>query len=144
MTDIAAAVGLGQFERYPQMLSRRREIIEKYDAVFRPLGIKVLNHYSNYRTSSGHLYMTWIPGIKREQANDIIREMAQAGICTNVHFKPLPLHTAYRNLGFDIRNYPVAYAKFENEISLPLHTRLTDEEVERVIETYIDVTKKFR
>jgi len=143
MTDIAASVGLGQFERYPEMLSRRRKIIEKYDAAFKPLGIVTLDHYTEDRISSGHLYMTWIPGIKREQANDIIREMAQAGICTNVHFKPLPLHTAYRNLGFDIKNYPVAYAKFENEITLPLHTKLTDEEVEWVIATYIETTKKF-
>jgi len=144
MTDLAAAVGLGQFERYPQMLSRRRQIIEKYDAAFKPLGILTLDHYSYDRTSSGHLYMTWIPGIKREQANDIIKEMAAAGICTNVHFKPLPMHTAYRKLGFDIKNYPITYAKFENEISLPLHTRLTDEDVVRVIETYIDVTRKYR
>lgn len=144
MTDIAAAVGLGQFERYPQMLSRRREIIEKYDEVFRHLGIKVLDHYSDCCTSSGHLYMTWIPGIKRDKANDIIREMAQAGICTNVHFKPLPLHTAYKRLGFDIKDYPAAYAKFENEITLPLHTKLTNEEVEWVIATYIDVTAKYR
>lgn len=144
MTDMAAAVGLGQFERYPAMLARRREIIEKYDASFKPLGIKVLNHYpSTLNQSSGHLYITRIPGINREQANEIMKEMAQAGIATNVHFKPLPLHTAYKDLGFDIKDYPVSYAKFENEITLPLHTKMTDEEVEYVIETYIGILKKY-
>ena len=143
MTDMAAAVGLGQFERYPEMLERRREIIERYDAAFKPLGIKVLNHYTTDRKSSGHLYITRIPGIRREQANEIMKEMAQAGIATNVHFKPLPLHTAYKNLGFDIKDYPVAYAKFENEITLPLHTKMTDEDVEYVIETYIEILNKY-
>ena len=143
MTDMAAAVGLGQFERYPGMLARRREIIEKYDAAFKPLGIKVLNHYTPDRQSSGHLYITRIPGINREQANEIMKEMAQAGIATNVHFKPLPLHTAYKNLGFDIKDYPVSYAKFENEITLPLHTKMTDEDVEYVIETYIGILNKY-
>lgn len=136
MTDIMAAIGLGQFERYPQMLARRREIIGKYDASFKPLGIKVLEHYQSDRTSSGHLYITRIPGIDREQANEIIGKMAEAGIATNVHFKPLPMHTAYKKLGFDIRDYPNAYGKFENEITLPLHTKLSDEEVEYVIGTY--------
>lgn len=143
MTDVAAAIGLGQFERYPEMLARRREIIEKYDAALKPLGIKSLDHYTNDKTSSGHLYITRIPDINREQANEIIKEMALAGICTNVHFKPLPLHTAYKNLGFDIKDYPVAYAKFENEITLPLHTKLTDEEVEYVTEKYIEIVKKY-
>ena len=142
MTDMAAAVGLGQFERYPGMLARRREIIGRYDAAFKPLGIKVLNHYTTDRQSSGHLYITRIPGIRREQANEIMKEMAQAGIATNVHFKPLPLHTAYRDLGFDIKDYPCAYAKFENEITLPLHTKLTDDDVEYVIENYIGILKK--
>ena len=135
MTDMAAAVGLGQFERYPGMLERRREIIGRYDAAFRPLGMKVLNHYTTDHQSSGHLYITRIPGINREQANEIMKEMARAGIATNVHFKPLPMHTAYRNLGFDIKDYPCAYAKFENEITLPLHTRMADEDMEYVIET---------
>ena len=142
MTDMAAAVGLGQFERYPDMLARRREIIERYDAAFKPIGIRVLNHYATDHQSSGHLYITRIPGIRREQANEIMKEMAQAGIATNVHFKPLPLHTAYRNLGFDIKDYPCAYAKFENEITLPLHTKLTDDDVEYVIENYIGILKK--
>ena len=144
MTDIMAALGLGQFERYPGMLARRREIIEKYDAAFKPLGIEPLEHYTSERTSSGHVYITRIPGIHREEANEIMKEMAQAGICTNVHFKPLPLFTAYKALGFDIKDYPTAYAKFENEITLPLHTKLTDEEVEYVIEKYTEIVGKCR
>ena len=143
MTDMAAAVGLGQFERYPGMLARRREIIGRYDAAFRPLGMKALNHYTTDHQSSGHLYITRIPGVDREQANEIMKEMAQVGIATNVHFKPLPMHTAYRNLGFDIKDYPVSYAKFENEITLPLHTRMTDEDVEYVIENYIGILNVF-
>ncbi|MDO4948675.1 MAG: DegT/DnrJ/EryC1/StrS family aminotransferase [Bacteroidales bacterium] len=143
MTDIAAAIGLGQFERYPGMLARRREIIERYDAAFKPLGIKVLDHYTDERISSGHVYITRIPGINREQANEIMQEMAQAGIATNVHFKPLPMHTAYKNLGFDIKDYLVAYAKFENEITLPLHTKMSDEDVVYVIETYIAILHKY-
>lgn len=143
MTDMAAAVGLGQFERYPAMLARRREIIEQYDAAFKPLGIKVLNHYTTDSQSSGHLYITRIPGICREQANEIMKEMAQAGIATNVHFKPLPMHTAYRNLGFDIKDYPISYAKFDNEITLPLHTKMTDEDVEYVIDRFKSIVIKF-
>ena len=143
MTDMAAAVGLGQFERYPGMLARRREIIERYDAAFKPIGIRVLYQYTTDHQSSGHLYITRIPGIKREQANEIMKEMAQAGIATNVHFKPLPLHTAYRDLGFDIKDYPCAYAKFENEITLPLHTKMTDEDVEYVIDRFKSIVIKF-
>lgn len=143
MTDMAAAVGLGQFERYPGMLARRREIIGRYDAAFKPLGIKVLEHYVTDRQSSGHLYITRIPGIGRDEANEIMKEMSQAGISTNVHFKPLPMHTAYSNLGFDIKDYPCAYAKFENEITLPLHTRMTDEDVEYVIDRFKSIVIKF-
>ena len=143
MTDIMAAIGLGQFERYPEMLARRREIIEKYNSALKPLGIKTLDHYTRERTSSGHLCITRIPGITREQSNAIIRKMAQAGIYTNVHFKPLPLHTAYKNLGFDIKDYPVAFAKFENEITLPLHTKLTDADVMYVIEKYLEIVKEY-
>ena len=136
MTDVAAAMGLAQFERYPSMLKRRREIIERYDAAFKPLGIKTLPHYTEEHTSSGHLYITRVPGITVEQRNEIISIMAQNGIACNVHYKPLPMHTAYKQLGFDIKDYPNAYAQYADEITLPLHTCLTDEEVEYVIATF--------
>lgn len=143
MTDVAAAIGLAQFERYPQMLKRRREIIERYDNAFKPLGIKVLPHYTAEHTSSGHLYITRVPNISIEQRNEIIIKMAQKGIVCNVHYKPLPLHTAYKKLGFDIKDYPNAYANFANEITLPLHTCLTDEEVEYVIENYSSIVAEY-
>ena len=143
MTDIAAAVGLGQLGRYDGMLLRRREIIGRYDAALKPLGVKVLDHYNERHTSSGHLYLTRIPGICQEQRNEIIHKMAARGIACNVHYKPLPLHTAYKELGFDIADYPNAYAQYENEITLPLHTRLTDEEVRYVIDNYTDILKEY-
>ena len=143
MTDIAAAVGLGQLGRYDGMLLRRREIIGRYDAALKPLGVKVLDHYNERHCSSGHLYLTRIPGIGQEQRNEIIHKMAARGIACNVHYKPLPLHTAYKELGFDIADYPNAYAQYENEITLPLHTRLTDEEVRYVIENYVDILKEY-
>lgn len=144
MTDVAAAMGLAQFERYPQMLKRRREIIERYDNAFVPLGVKVLPHYSNAHISSGHLYITRVPGITIEQRNEIITRMAQHGIACNVHYKPLPMHTAYKQLGFDIRNYPNAYAQFANEITLPLHTSLTNEEVAYIIQTYSTLASSYQ
>ncbi len=143
MTDIAAAMGLVQFERYPKMLSRRKEIIEKYDDVLKPLGVKVLSHYTRDYQSSGHLYLTRIPRITAEQRNEIITQMAEKGIACNVHYKPLPMHTAYKKLGFDIKDYPFAYKQFENEITLPLHTCLTDEEVEYVAHTYAEILKNY-
>lgn len=143
MTDVAAAIGLGQFRRYPGMLARRREIIGRYDAAFRPLGIRVPDHYTADYTSSGHLYITRIPGITPEQRNGIIQRMAEREIACNVHYKPLPMHTAYRALGFDIRNYPNAYAYFANEITLPLHTCLTDEMVDYVIDCYTDIVREY-
>ena len=143
MTDVAAAIGLRQFERYPDMLRRRKEIIEAYDAALRPLGVETLSHYTKDWESSGHLYLTRIPGISAEQRNEIITAMAQRGVACNVHYKPLPLHTAYRNLGFDIKDYPNAYAHFANEITLPLHTSLTDEDVQYVIAQYTDVLKEY-
>ena len=143
MTDIAAAIGLKQLERYPDMLKRRKEIIAKYDAGLKPLGVIALNHYTDKWESSGHLYMTRIPGITHEQRNEIIIEMAECGVACNVHFKPLPMHTAYKNLGFDIANYPNAYAYFKNEITLPLHTSLSDEDVEYVVERYTAVLKPY-
>ncbi len=143
MTDVAAAIGLKQLERYPGMLQRRREIIAKYDAAFRPLGIETLVHTNDRYVSSGHLYLTWVPGITGEQRNEIIVKMAEQGIACNVHYKPLPLLTAYKNLGFHIADFPNAHARFVNEITLPLHTRLTDEEVDYIIENYRDIVKEY-
>lgn len=136
MTDVAAAIGLVQFERYPEMLKRRREIIEKYDGALRPLGVETLEHYTDTYSSSGHLYLTRIPGISLEKRNEIIIKMAEKGVSCNVHYKPLPMLTAYKNLGFDIADYPNAYAHFVNEISLPLHTCLTDEQIYYVITSF--------
>ena len=143
MTDIAAAVGLAQMDRYEAMLERRREIIGRYDAALKPLGVKVLDHYNEHHTSSGHLYLTRTPGITVEQRNEIIQKMAARGIACNVHYKPLPMHTAYKNLGFDIADYPNAYAQFANEITLPLHTKLTDEQVQYVIDNFVDILKEY-
>ena len=143
MTDVTAAIGLKQLERYPGMLERRRELIEKFDAAFRPLGVKTLEHYTDKYESSGHLYLTRIPGITAQQRNEIIIKMAEAGIACNVHYKPLPMHTAYKNLGFDIKDFPNAYAQFANEITLPLHTSLTDEQVDYIIENYARIVKEF-
>lgn len=141
MTDIMAGIGLAQFERYPGMLERRQEIIAKYDAAFKPLGIKTLCHKDENHISSGHLYLTRVPGADFEKRNQIIIRMAEKGIACNVHYKPLPMMTAYKNLGFDIKDYPNAYQQFENEITLPLHTRLTDEEVDYIIESFIACMK---
>ena len=138
MTDVVAAIGLKQFERYHGMLKRRKEIIEKFDKAFRPLGVETLNHYTNEYQSSGHLYITRIPGISDQQRREIIIKMAELGVSCNVHYKPLPMHTAYRKLGFDIKNYPNAYVRYENEITLPLHTCLTDEEVDYIIEAFLE------
>ena len=143
MTDIAAALGLSQMKRYPALLKRRQEIIKKYDSAFRPLGIKTLDHYGEDHFSSGHLYMTRIPGITTEERNEIIEKMAEAGVACNVHYKPLPMLTAYKNLGFKVEDYPKAYEHFANEITLPLHTRLKDEEIDYVIEKYIEIVKSY-
>lgn len=143
MTDIMAGIGLAQMKRYPAMLARRKEIIAKYDAAFKPLGIEVLDHYNDEHQSSGHLYITRIPGAGLKERQEIIIKMAEAGIATNVHYKPLPMMTAYKNLGFDINDYPNAYKRFENEITLPLHTCLTDEEVEYIIENYCKIVKEY-
>lgn len=139
MTDIMAAIGLVQLGRYSGMLARRREIIERYDAAFRPLGVETLPHYTAQAASSGHLYLTRVPGITPEQRSGIIEQMAQRGIACNVHYKPLPMMTAYRNMGFDIADYPCAYARFANEITLPLHTCLSDEDVAYIIENYREI-----
>lgn len=139
MTDIMGGIGLAQLKRYPAMLQRRKEIIKKFDNAFKPLGVEVLNHYDDNHQSSGHLYITRIPNITGEQRNHIIEQMAERGIACNVHYKPLPLLTAYKNLGFDIKYYPNSYNMFINEITLPLHTKLTDEDVDYVIDSFKEI-----
>ena len=134
MTDIMAAIGLVQLDRYPSLLARRREIIQKYDAAFRELKCMGLDHYNGTGSSSGHLYLLRIPNADEEKRNEIIRRMAEYGVTTNVHYKPLPMMTAYKKLGFNISDYPNAYHQYENEISLPLHTGLSDDDVDYIIE----------
>lgn len=136
MTDIMASLGLAQLRRYPKLLTRRREIIEKYNEGLKSEEVTVLQHYGENHSSSGHLYLVRLIGRKREECNEIIIKMAKRGVATNVHYKPLPMLTAYKNLGFSIEDYPNAYELFSNEITLPLHTKLTDEEVEYVIEVF--------
>lgn len=148
MTDIHAAIGLAQMKRYPSLLKHRREIIEKFDNAFKPLGVHTLHHFTDEYTSSGHLYLTRVfkkngEPISDEERREIIIKMAERGITTNVHFKPLPMMTGYKKLGFDIKDYPNAYAHYANEISLPLFSRLTDEEVDYIIDNYTDVIKEY-
>ncbi len=143
LTDVAAAIGLAQFKRYPGLLARRRAIIARYDAAFRPLGVQTLDHYTADHCSTGHLYITRLPGITYEQRGEIIEKMGELGVACNVHYKPLPLFTAYKSMGFDIADYPNAYAYFANEITLPLHTCLTDEMVDYVIECYTGVVREY-
>ncbi|MFJ7856144.1 DegT/DnrJ/EryC1/StrS family aminotransferase [Peribacillus frigoritolerans] len=132
MTDIMAGIGLIQINRYEELKKRRKEIIEMYDEALLPLGIQSLQHYGEDFTSSGHLYLTRIPGIGEEERNKIIVKMAESGVSCNVHYKPLPMFTAYKNLGFDIKDYPNAFGMYENEITLPLHTLLSDDDVENI------------
>ena len=141
MTDIMAGIGLAQLDRYPGLLARRREIIERYDAALAGLPVAVLRHYGPDFAGSGHLYLTRLLGRTREQASDVISKMAERGIACNVHYKPLPMMTAYKALGFDIADYPNAFHLFENEVTLPLHTKLSDEDVEYVISNFVDVVK---
>lgn len=143
MTDITAAVGLVQFNRYPELLAERRAINEKYDAAFKPLGIEVMPHYSEDYTSTGHLYLVRVPGINCEQRNEIIVKMAEEGIACNVHYKPLPMMTGYKKLGFDIKDYPNSYKRYENLITLPNHTLMEDEDVEYVIEKFCGIVKGY-
>ncbi len=148
MTDIHAAIGLAQMERYPALLKRRREIIEKYDRAFKPLGVHTLPHFTDEHISSGHLYLTRIFKKNGEPVSDgerreIIIKLAERGITTNVHYKPLPMMTGYKKLGFDIKDYPNAYAHYANEISLPLFSRLTDEEVDYIIKNYCEIVREY-
>lgn len=141
MTDIMAALGLVQFERYPEMLAKRKAYIERYDAALAPYGVVGLRHYGEEHTGSGHLYIARFMGKSREECNRIIEQMAERGIATNVHYKPLPMMTAYKAMGIDIKDYPNAYRFFENEITLPLNTRMTSEDIDYVIENLIDILK---
>lgn len=143
MTDVVAALGLIQFERYPEMLAKRKEMIEKMDAAFADINVAVLNHYGEKYASSGHLYVVRLLGKTREQTNEVIEKMAERGIATNVHYKPLPMMTAYKKMGFDIKDFPNAYHMFENEITLPLNTKMTMEDVDYVIENFVDIVKSF-
>ena len=142
MTDIMAAMGVAQFARYPQMLARRREMIARYEAAFKELPVALLHHYGEDSESSGHLYLVRLLGKNREETNRVIEQMAERGIATNVHYKPLPMMTAYRQLGFDIKNFPNAYHLFENELTLPLNTKMTDEDLEYVIANFVDILSK--
>ena len=149
MTDISAAIGLVQIRRYAELLHRRREIVERYNEALDNLNLDLnanrvayLKHYGEDFQSSGHLYLVRLLGKDAEYRNEVIRKMAEKGIACNVHYKPLPMMTAYKNLGFDIKDYPNAYRQFENEVTLPLHTRLSDEDVEYVIGNFVDIISK--
>lgn len=139
MTDIMAALGLGQLKRYPGILKRRKEIIEMYDRGLKDCNVDVLKHYGDYFTSSGHLYLVRLLGKDEDYRNMVIEKMAEKGIATNVHYKPLPMHTAYKKLGFDIKDYPNAFDMYKNEITLPLHTLLTDKEIAYVVDTLREI-----
>lgn len=142
MTDIMAGIGLAQLKRYPEMLRRRRELIGRYDEALKDCSVQVLDHYGADHSSSGHLYIVRLSGRDVAERNDVIVKMAERGIACNVHYKPLPMMTAYKALGFDIADYPNAYDQYRNEVTLPLHTRLTDEEAEYVISNFVDIISK--
>ena len=139
MTDVMAGIGLAQLKRYPEMLYRRRQIIERYNEGLKGRDVQVLDHFGDDHSSSGHLYLVRLLGEDVEYRNAVIERMAERGIACNVHYKPLPMMTAYKNLGFDIADYPNAYNQYHNEITLPLHTSLTDEDVEYVISNFVDI-----
>jgi len=141
MTDIMAGIGLAQLKRYPEMLYRRRQIIERYNEVLKDCEVQVLNHYGEDHSSSGHLYLVRLLGKDMEFRNEVICRMAERDIACNVHYKPLPMMTAYKNLGFDIKDYPNAYDMFVNEVTLPLHTCLSDEQVEYLLSNFVEIIK---
>ena len=143
MTDIMSALGLRQLDRYPELLERRKEIITRYDAMCDELGVMHLNHYGENHTSSGHLYLTRITGISDKTRREIIIKLAERGVATNVHYKPLPMMTTYKNLGWDIKDFPNAYAYYENLITLPLHTKLSDEDVDYIVDQFKDVINDY-
>ena len=142
MTDIIAAIGLIQLKRYPEMLVRRREIIDRYNEGLKDQQLKVLDHYGENHLSNGHLYLVRLIGKDVEFRNEVIVKMAERGIACNVHFKPLPMMTAYKNWGFDINDYPNSYNQYKNEITLPLHTNMTDEQVDYVIKNFIEILNR--
>ena len=141
MTDVVAAIGLVQMKRFPALLARRRRLIERYNEALKDENVSVLPHYTDDYTSSGHLYLVRLTDRDSEERNQVINQMAERGIATNVHYKPLPMMTAYKRLGFDINDYPNAYHFFENEITLPLYTKLTDEQVEFILQNFKDILK---
>lgn len=141
MTDVVAAIGLIQFERYPEMLAKRKKYIARYGEALKTLNVAVLKHYTEENISSGHLYLVRLLGKTREQTNEVIVKMAERGIATNVHYKPLPMMTAYKKMGFDIKDFPNAFKMFENEITLPLTTKMTEEDLEYVIENFVEIVK---
>ncbi len=143
MTDIMAAIGLRQLDRYPGILERRKEIIAKYDTMCDQLGVKHLIHYTTDMTSSGHLYLVRLTGATDEQRREIISKMAERGVACNVHYKPLPMMTAYKAYGWNIKDFPNAYRLYENEITLPLHTKLSDEDVDYIIENFTEIVKEY-
>lgn len=144
MTDITASLGLAQFKRYPQILNRRKEIIKKYDVLLSNLDVTVLKHFDEICESSGHLYLVNIDGVNEEFRNSLIIKLAEKGVASNVHYKPLPMHSAYKKLGFKLKNYPNAYEKYKNEITLPLHTLLTDEDIEYVVDKLKELIKELK
>ena len=129
-------------QRYPEILEKRKQIIGRYDSAFRPLGVQVLEHYGEEASSCGHLYLIRVPGISEEMRNHLICELAKQGVASNVHYKPLPMMTAYRKMGFDVKDYPNAFRQYENEITLPLHTCLRSEDVEYVIRKVTEVLRE--
>jgi dTDP-4-amino-4,6-dideoxygalactose transaminase len=141
MTDIMAAIGLVQMKRYPGMLDRRKAIIERYNEALKPFNVQVLNHFGANHRSCGHLYLVRLLDKTLEERNEIITKMAERGIACNVHYKPLPMMTAYKNLGFDIKNYPNAFNQYHNEVTLPLHTLLSDDDVDYIISNFVEIIK---
>ena len=140
MTDITAAIGLAQMKRYPELLMRRHELIDMYTKGIASEDVSYLEHYTDIYSSSGHLMLVKVLPFDEAQRNELIIKLAEAGIATNVHYKPLPMHTAYKKLGFDIKDFPNSFDMYKNEITLPLHTLLTDEQVDYVIDNF----NKFR
>ena len=144
MTDVLAAIGLVQMKRYSGLLVRRREIIAQYDKGLKDLPVEVLPHFTDVAQGSGHLYLVRLLDFDEKKRNLFIEKMAEKGVATNVHYKPLPMHTAYKNLGFDVTAYPNAYAQYANEVTLPLHTSLTDEDVDYVVSVFREVYQEMR